>query len=118
MLLFFGQWCTVCRAELPPLATAVAHQSASGGPLRKVRVIGVDSDHVQATGAAFVKSRGITFPVAFDPDLVITNGAFSFQGDPYTVFVKGDGTISAVVPGPMSVAAFTAQEKKLIPSGS
>jgi thiol-disulfide isomerase/thioredoxin len=118
VLLFFGEWCTVCKVELPPLATAIRHQSASGGALSKVHVIGVDSDHIRQTGLSFVKSRGIGFPVAFDPNIAITNGAFYFQGDPYAVFVKGDGTISAIVPGPISVAKFTAEEKRLIPSES
>jgi thiol-disulfide isomerase/thioredoxin len=118
VLLFFGEWCTVCKAELPPLATAIRHQSASGGALSKVHIIGVDSDHVRTTGLSFIKSRGIGFPVAFDPDIAITNGAFYFQGDPFAVFVKGDGVISAIVPGPLSAAKFTAEEQKLIPSES
>jgi cytochrome c biogenesis protein CcmG/thiol:disulfide interchange protein DsbE len=118
VLLFFGAWCTVCKAELPPLAAAARHQAATGGPLGKVRVIGVDSEDKHDTGLAFVKSRGITFPVASDQNIDITSGDFYFEGDPYAVFVKGDGTISAIVSGPLSVAKFTAQEKKLIPSES
>src|ERR1019366_1786455 len=118
VLLFFGEWCTVCKAELPPLATAIRDQAASGGALGKVHVIGVDSEDSRATGLAFVKSRGIGFPVAFDHNIAITSGAFYFEGDPYAVFVKGDGTISAIVPGPISVAKFTAEEKRLTPSES
>jgi peroxiredoxin len=118
VLLFFGAWCTVCTTELPPIAAAARHQAASGGPLGKVHVIGVDSEDKHDTGLAFVKSRGIAFPVAFDHDIAITSGDFYFEGDPYAVFVKGDGTISAIVRGPLSVAKFPAEEKKLIPSES
>jgi thiol-disulfide isomerase/thioredoxin len=118
VLLFFGEWCTVCKAELPPLAAAARHQADNGGALAKVHVIGVDSEDSHSTGLAFVKSRGIAFPVAFDHDIAITNGHFDFAGDPYAVFVKGDGTISAILPGPLSVAKFTAEEQKLIPSES
>jgi hypothetical protein len=81
-----------------------------------VHVIGVDSEDGRSTGLAFVKSRGIAFPVAFDRDIAITSGDFYFEGDPYAVFVKGNGTISAIVPGPLSVAKFIAEEQKLIPS--
>jgi hypothetical protein len=81
-------------------------------------VIGVDSDLKQNVGEGFVKSAGVGFPVAHDSLIAITNGDFYFQGDPYAVFVKGDGTISAIVPGPLSPATFTAEEKKLIPSES
>ena len=114
VLLFFGDWCTACHTELPPLAAAVRHQEAAGGPLAKVRVIGVDSEDTRQDGMAFVTASGIEFPVARDPDIAITNGDFYFEGDPYAVFVTGNGTISAIVPGPLSVARFTADEEKLV----
>jgi thiol-disulfide isomerase/thioredoxin len=118
VLLFFGDWCTVCHGELPPLAAAVRQQGSSGSALAKVHVIGVDSEDSRGVGQAFVNQMGIRFPVAADPDTTITSGDFYFDGDPYAVFVKGDGSISAIVPGPLSVAKFVAQEKKLIPSES
>jgi thiol-disulfide isomerase/thioredoxin len=116
VLLFFGNWCLQCHAEVPSLAAAVRQQEHAGGALAKVHVIGVDSDFKQSVGESFVKSSGIEFPVAHDPKIAITNDTFYFQGDPYAVFVKGNGTISAIVPGPLSVAKFTAEEQKLIPS--
>jgi peroxiredoxin len=118
VLLFFGDWCHVCHTELPALAGAVHRQDAAGGALAAVKVIGVDSEDTTADGRAFVKKSGVSFPVAHDPDVAITSGDFYFDGDPYAVFVKADGTISAIVPGPISVATFTADERKLIPSGS
>ncbi len=118
VLLFFGNWCPQCHAELPPLAAAVRQQERAGGALAKVHVIGVDSDHKQNVGEAFVKSAGVDFPVAHDAVIAITNNDFFFQGDPYAVFVKGNGTISAIVPGALSPARFIAEEKKLIPSES
>ena len=116
VLLFFGNWCASCHAELPPLAAAVRHQETAGGTLANVRVIGVDSEDSQKAGETFVKSSGVGFPVARDPHIAITSGDFYFDGDPYAVFVKGDGSISAIVPGPISVAKFTTEEEKLIPS--
>jgi thiol-disulfide isomerase/thioredoxin len=117
-LLFFGEWCHVCHTELPSLAAAVRRQDAAGGTLARVHVIGVDSEDSRSIGLAFVKSSGVRFPVVRDPDLTITSGDFYFNGDPYAVFVRGNGTISAIVPGPLSVARFTAEERELIPSGS
>jgi thiol-disulfide isomerase/thioredoxin len=118
VLLFFGEWCQNCHAELPALAAAVRQQERAGGPLGKVHVIGVDSEDTKSVGEKFVKSTGVSFPVARDPNIAILSGAFYFPGDPYAVFVKGDGTISAIVPGALSVAKFTAEEQKLIPSES
>jgi hypothetical protein len=63
-----------------------------------------------------VHSSGIEFPVARDPQIAVLSGDFYFDGDPNAVFIKGDGSISAIISGPISVAKFTAEEKKLIPS--
>jgi thiol-disulfide isomerase/thioredoxin len=118
VLLFFGSWCPSCHGELPPLAAAVRRQEEEGGALAKVRVIGVDSEDTKSVGAAFVAHSGVQFPVLRDPSLAITSGDFYFDGAPDAVFVNANGTISAIVPGALSVAKLTAEEKKLIPSGS
>jgi peroxiredoxin len=119
VLLFFGAWCPSCHQELPPLAAAARAQAATGGPLSKIRVIGVDSEDTPGSARSFIASSGVTFPVAYDPNLDITSGLFSFTGDPYAVFVKGDGTIAKVVAGDgLTPASFTADERALIPSGT
>jgi peroxiredoxin len=118
VLLFFGNWCAVCHSELPPLAAAVRQQRRAGGALAGVPVIGVDSEDSRSAGEAFIKSSGVGFPVASDPDIAILSGDFYFEGDPGAVFVKGNGTISDIVSGPLSVSKFIAEERKLIPTGS
>ncbi len=119
VLLFFGAWCTSCRQELPPLTAAVRHQEAAGGPLARIRVIGVDSFDSTATARAFLRAEGVRFPVATDPDATITSGLFYFKGDPYTVFVRGDGTIDKIVIGAqLGASSFAADERALIPSGT
>jgi thiol-disulfide isomerase/thioredoxin len=116
VVLFFGNWCTVCHTELPALAAAVQRQQAVGGSLAQVRVIGVDSEDTTANAKAFIHASGVTFPVAYDPNLLITSGAFYFRGDPYAVFVNADGTIAKIAQGPLTVATFTADEKALTPT--
>jgi thiol-disulfide isomerase/thioredoxin len=118
VLMFFGNWCTICHTELPPIAAAVKQQDASGGSLSKVRVIGIDSEDTLTTAKSFIHRSGVSFPVAYDQNLDITNGDFYFTGDPYAVFVNGNGTIKKIVGGPISVSTFTADEQQLIPSGS
>ncbi len=119
VLLFFGNWCDSCHEELPPLAAAVRHQQAAGGALARVRVVGIDSEDTTANAKGFIKSSGVTFPVAYDPNLDITSGDFYFTGDPYTVFVNGNGTISKIVDGAqLDAASFTADERALTPSGT
>jgi peroxiredoxin len=117
VLLFFGNWCTACHQELPPLAAAVQQQDKAGGELAGVRVIGVDSEDSVGSAKSFIKSAGVTFPVAYDPDTTVTSGLFYFRGDPYAVFVRGDGTIGRIVAGAqLTPSSFTADERALLAS--
>jgi peroxiredoxin len=119
VVLFFGNWCQACHQELPPLAATVSHQKSAGGALSKIRVIGVDSEDYAGDAKGFIKSSGVTFPVAYDPNVDILSGDFYFRGDPNAVFIKADGTINKIVRGDnLSPASFTADEKALIPSGT
>ena len=92
---------------------------AAGGPLSRINVIGIDSEDSVSSAQAFIKSSGVTFPVAYDPNVQITSGAFYFDGDPYAVFVRADGTIDRIVRGAtLDAAGLIADERRLIPSGS
>jgi thiol-disulfide isomerase/thioredoxin len=116
VLLFFGDWCPSCHQELPPLAAAVQAQDKAGGALAKIHVIGVDSEDEPARAKSFIKSAGVTFPVAYDPDAGVLSGLFYFRGDPYAVFVNGDGTIDKIVRGGvLTPSTFTADERALLP---
>jgi peroxiredoxin len=118
VLLFFGAWCPSCHQELPALAAAVRQEEASRDPLARIHVIGVDSEDSKSSAQSFIKSSGVTFPVAYDPDISITSGLFYFTGDPYAVFVRGNGTIDRIVRGSgLTAAGFVADERALIPSG-
>ena len=118
VLLFFGAWCSSCRAELPPLAAAVRKQDRAHGALARIHVLGVDSFDKTSTAKTFIHTEGVTFPVASDPGAGITSGLFYFDGDPYAVFVNGDGTIAKIVRGAvLTPTSFTADERALIPSG-
>ena len=117
-LLFFGAWCPSCQAELPPLAAAVRKQDQAHGALARIHVLGVDSFDKTSTAKTFIHTEGVTFPVASDPGAGITSGLFYFDGDPYAVFVNGDGTIVKIVRGAvLTPSSFTADERALIPSG-
>jgi hypothetical protein len=96
----------------------VQHQVATRSPLARIRVVGVDSEDSMSSAKSFVRSSGVTFPVAYDPDVSITSGLFYFDGDPYAVFVRGDGTIDQIVRGAvLTPTSLVADERALIPSG-
>ena len=86
---------------------------------RAIRVVGIDSFDTTSTAKSFIRAEGVTFPVATDPQAGITSGLFYFDGDPYAVFVRGNGTIARIVRGAvLTPASFTADERALIPSGT
>jgi peroxiredoxin len=115
VLLFFGNWCPGCHQELPPLAAAARAQAKAGGALAHVRVIGVDSEDAVGQAKSFIKAAGVTFPVAYDSDASVLSGLFYFRGDPYAVFVNGDGTINKIVRGDgLTPSSFTADERALV----
>jgi cytochrome c biogenesis protein CcmG, thiol:disulfide interchange protein DsbE len=117
VLLFFGNWCPSCHQELPPLAAAVQAQDKAGGALAGIHVIGVDSEDTTGKAKSFIASAGVTFPVAYDPDASVLSGLFYFRGDPYAVFVEGDGTIEKIVAGDqLTPSTFTADERALLPT--
>jgi cytochrome c biogenesis protein CcmG, thiol:disulfide interchange protein DsbE len=119
VLLFFGAWCPSCSQELPPLAAAASQQERSSGPLSHIHVLGIDSEDSASTARQFIHKEGVTFPVALDPNVSITNGLFYFDGDPYAVFVRGNGTIGKIVAGAvLTPSSFKADERALIPSGT
>lgn len=118
VLLFFGAWCPSCHQELPPLARAVKAQNDAGGRLSTVKVIGVDDLDSPSSARSFIEQSGVTFPVAYDPNTDITQQKYGFDGDPYAVFIKGDGTIDRIVRGAvLTPASLTADERALTPSG-
>jgi peroxiredoxin len=115
VLLFFGNWCSDCHQELPGLAATVHAQQAGRGALSHIRVIGVDSEDSQSSARSFIKSAGVTFPVAYDPNTTILSGDFFFEGDPNAVFLNGDGTIARIVRGDtLTPASLTADEQALL----
>jgi peroxiredoxin len=115
VLLFFGNWCAACHQELPPLAAAVHAQQTGHGSLSRIRVIGVDSEDSQSSARSFIKTAGVTFPVAYDPNTSILSDDFLFDGDPNAVFVNGDGTIARIVRGDsLNPTSLVADERSLL----
>ena len=88
--------------------SAVEHQGHRGGQLE-----------TPSSAQSFIRQAGVSFPVAYDPNTDITQQNFGFDGNPYAVFIKGDGTIDKIVQGAvMTPSSLAADERALIPSGT
>jgi peroxiredoxin len=102
VLLFMGDWCAVCHSEIPQLAAKIKELHSGQGALSHLAVVGVDSEDTLSDAQSFIKASGVTFPVGDDPSAHVMNGLYGFEGDPYAVFIEGNGTILAIHPGPLS----------------
>ena len=63
-----------------------------------------------------------SFPVGSDGDAQVTSSLYGFTGDPYAVFIAGNGTIVAIHRGPLSVRQLLSLEHEALteklPQGS
>lgn len=91
VIVFFGSWCPPCQGEMPKVAKYV--RTHNPGP---VEVIAVDAVDERPAARAMIKKDGVTFPVAFDPQGVVTSGIFGFIDVPESVFVNAQGVVTGV----------------------
>jgi thiol-disulfide isomerase/thioredoxin len=116
VVLFMGDWCTICHSEIPPLAAKVSALRSGHGALSRLAVIGVDSEDSLSNALSFIKSSGVAFPVGDDGTAHVMNAVYGFEGDPYAVFIEGNGRIMAIHPGPLSPSQFVNLARKLLAS--
>jgi peroxiredoxin len=92
VLIFFASVCPPCQGEMPQVATYLRHHNEGA-----IHVVGIDADDV-SRGAAqkFVEKSGVTFPVAYDPNGVVTTGIFKFATIPETAFVNSRGVVTQI----------------------
>ncbi len=99
VLIFFASYCGPCHKEMPEVATFIRTHDE-----QPIVVMGIDAVDVRASGRAFVKKSKVTFPIAFDPNGVVTTNLFKFETVPETVFVSKKGVVEQVYFGAIPVA--------------
>lgn len=114
VVLFFANWCDVCRQEMPALASAISEQQHSRGPLRSIQVIGVDPLDSAAAARSFIAESKISFPVGLDQNALVTSQDYEFLGPPYAVFIKGSGRIFEINPSTLTTWQLKKDESALV----
>jgi peroxiredoxin len=94
VLVFFASYCVPCQGEMPKIAAYIRHHSP-----KPVTVLGIDALDVRSSANAMMKKDDVTFPVAFDPNGVVTTGVFGFATIPESVFLNADGVVENVYYG-------------------
>ena len=99
VLIFFASYCGPCHKEMPEVAKYVSTHDE-----KPVVVMGIDAVDRLSSGQAFIKKSDVTFPVAFDPNGVVTTNIFKFANVPETVFVTKHGVVQHVYFGAIPVS--------------
>jgi thiol-disulfide isomerase/thioredoxin len=97
VLNFFARWCQPCLKEMPAFESV--HKELGD----KVVFAGVSEDLDPHNGQAMVTRTGVSFPTYIDK---AQSTLLFFKGVamPTTVFIKADGTITAVDTGKLDAA--------------
>lgn len=105
VLNFWASWCAPCEQEMPALERLHTNLIADGTPATIVGV-GVKRDN-NDNALAMVDRLGITYAVGRDTagssdTIGPVTQAFGVDTYPATVFIRPDGTVSAIVFGPLT----------------
>lgn len=105
VLNFWASWCAPCEQEMPELDRLHADLLADGTPATIIGV-GVKRDN-HDNALAMVDRLGVTYPIGRDTagtsdTIGPVTQAFGVDTYPATVFIRPDGTVSAIVFGPLT----------------
>jgi len=89
---FWASWCPNCRRDMPNLNRFYEKYKD------KVEVIGVNLQERESTVADFIKSRGISFPIALDPSGQASN-TFGIQYTNTHFLIDKEGNLVRTIPG-------------------
>lgn len=98
VLVFFASYCGPCQGEMPKIASYVRAHSPN-----PVDVLAIDAIDERSSAQAMIKRDDVTFPVAFDPNGVVTNSVFGFGEIPESVFISSTGVVEKVYYGAIPV---------------
>ena len=98
VLNFFASWCEPCKREAPVLER-IWRQDRSKG----VVVLGVDANDSRGDAVKFVGAHGVTYPVVFDHDGLVTANRYDISKLPVTYVLNPRGRIvGGEILGPVS----------------
>lgn len=97
---FFAAWCPPCVKEMPDFEAV--HQRFGD----KVAFLGLSQDRSTQEAARLVETTGVTYDIAWDPDLEVYNATDSVSM-PTTAFVTADGKLADMSPSVLTQEQLT-----------
>jgi cytochrome c biogenesis protein CcmG/thiol:disulfide interchange protein DsbE len=97
---FWASWCGPCQQETPLLARWHARHG-------RVVLLGLDENDTTASGLGFARAKGVTYPLALDPDMSAAS-AYGVSALPQTFFLNARHQIVARVAGVVTPALLAA----------
>ena len=91
---FWATWCPPCLAEMPAMERLWRRHRAEG-----FVIVAVSVDADAAIVPRFIEDRGVSFPVAFDPEMKVA-GAYGVRALPASFVIDHRGRMAALALGP------------------
>lgn len=84
---FWATWCTYCVEEMPDLVKLQTKHEAKG-----FTVLAVNEGESASQAVAFVKKRGLNFPVVVDEDMAVGQ-SYGLVGIPTSILLSSEGKV-------------------------
>ena len=97
---FWATWCPNCQRDMPKLSALYDKYKD------KVEVIGINLHENPSLVQKFITQRGITFPIALDPNDVATR-AYGVRYTNFHVLIDIEGNVVKAIPGDISESDIT-----------
>jgi thiol-disulfide isomerase/thioredoxin len=78
---FFASWCPPCQQETPLLASWYKQEHG------RIALLGLDENDTTANALKFAQSKGVTYPIGFDPNVHVAP-AYNVDSLPQTFFLN------------------------------
>jgi len=105
---YWASWCPPCREESPLLERMHQRMKRQGGT-----VLGVDVLDATSDAQAFIREKGLTYPMLKDAEGV-TPASFGIVGYPESFLIDRQGRIAAIERGPIDETYFDRAVKPLL----
>ena len=109
LLNFWGTWCEPCEREFPAMTRQYESMKHDG-----VQIIAVNFAQSHFEVSKYVKTMGMTFPVAIDKTKSVFT-AYNIEPLPTSIFIDPQGKVERIITGEMKEAQIASYMEAIMP---